>query len=169
VYSQDLQLLAQHPLLPRSTSQQRSELPEHRPQDDQRQRETLLRERFAELGTEASRFLEGLLASHRSGKAQAQRVLRLLETYRREDFLAALERAARFGAFSLSAVERILAAQAQPKTPLESLLEEQREHLRGLLEDPPVPPRPTGAYEELYPKESPNDEPPREDQAERES
>ena len=121
-----------------------------------------MRERFAELGPAASRFLEGLLKTHRMGKDQAQRVLALLETYRKADLTAALERAARFGAFSLRSVERILAAQAQPKTPLESLGDQQQQHLREIIEDRPVPPRPTADYEQLYlyPEEPPDDDQP---------
>jgi transposase len=160
VYGPDLEVLARHPLLPRSVTGQKSELPEHRPQADSKQKEALLRSRFAELGTAATRFLEGLLKTHRMGKDQAQRVLALLETYRKQDLAAALERASRFGAFSLRAVERILAAQAQPKTPLEALGDQQQEHLRKILEDRPVPPRPTADYEQLYPPEPPDDEPP---------
>jgi hypothetical protein len=40
----------------------------------------------------------------------------------------------------LRSVERILAAQAQPKTPLESLGDQQQHHLREIIEDRPVPP-----------------------------
>jgi transposase len=162
VYDSDLAVLARHPLLPRNTTGQHSELPEHRPQEDSKQREAHLRGRFAELGPAASRFLEGLLKSHRMGKDQAQRVLTLLETYRKADLTSALERAARFGAFSLRSVERILAAQAQPKTPLESLGDQQQQHLREILDDRPVPPRPTADYEQLYlyPEEPSNDDPP---------
>jgi hypothetical protein len=78
------------------------------------------------------------------------------------DLTSALERAARFGAFSLRSVERILAAQAQPKTPLESLGDQQQQHLREILDDRPVPPRPTADYEQLYlyPEEPSNDDPP---------
>jgi transposase len=162
VYDSDLAVLARHPLLPRNITGQHSELPEHRPQEDSKQREAHLRARFAELGPAASRFLEGLLKSHRMGKDQAQRVLTLLETYRKADLTSALERAARFGAFSLRSVERILAAQAQPKTPLESLGDQQQQHLREILDDRPVPPRPTADYEQLYlyPEEPPDDDPP---------
>lgn len=162
IYGPDLEVLARHALLPRSATGQRSELREHRPQADSKQKEALLRSRFAELGSAATRFLDGLLKTHRLGKDQAQRVLTLLETYRKPDLVSALERAARFGAFSLRAVERILAAQAQPKTPLESLGDQQQEHLRDILRDKPVPPRPTADYEKLYPdpQEPPNDEPP---------
>jgi transposase len=162
VYGPDLEVLARHPLLSRTVTGQRSELPEHRPQEDTRQREAHLRARFAELGPSASRFLEGLLRTHRLGKDQASRVLALLETYRKQDLVSALERAVQFGAFSLRSVERILAAQAQPKTPLESLGDQQQEHLRDILRDRPVPPRPTADYEQLYPdpQEPPDDEPP---------
>ena len=164
IYGQDLEVLARHRPLPRSITGQRSELPEHRPQEDSREREAHLRARFAELGAAASRFLEGLLKTHRMGKDQAHRVLALLETYRKQDLLAALERAARFGAYSLRSVERILAAQAQPKTPLESLGDQQQQFLRQIIEDRPVPPRPTADYEQLCrdPEEPPDDEQPRE-------
>jgi hypothetical protein len=160
VYGRDLEVLARHRLLPRTATGQRSEDPQHRPQEDSKQREAHLRARFAELGLAASRFLEGLLKTHRLGKDQAQRVLMLLETYRKQDLVAALERAARFGAFSLRSVERILAAQAQPKTPLETLGDQQQRHLREILQDRPVSPRPTADYEQLCPQEPPDDEPP---------
>jgi transposase len=162
VYGTDLEVLARHSLLPRSITGQHSELPQHRPQEDSKQREAHLRERFAELGPAASRFLVGLLKSHRMGKGQAERVLALLETYRKADVTVALERAARFGAFSLRSVERILAAQAQPKTPLESLGDQQQQHLQEIMEDRPVPPRPTADYEQLYlyPEEPPDDDQP---------
>ena len=160
VYGPDLAVLARHPLLPRTVTGQRSQLPEHRPQEDQQQKERLLRERFTELGPAAGRFFEGLLTTHRMGKNQAQRVLALLETYRRADLVAALERASRYGAFSLRSIERILAAQAQPKTPLEALGDQQQRHLREILQDPPVPPRPTADYEQLDSTETPDDDQP---------
>ncbi len=164
VYGPDLEVLARHPLFPHNVTGQRSELPQHRPREDSKQREAQLSERFAELGSAASRFLEGLLKTHRTGKDQAQRVLALLETYRKADVSSALERATRFGAYALRSVERILAAQAQPKTPLESL-GDQQQHLREIIEDRPVPPRPTADYEQLYlyPEEPPHDEPPETD------
>jgi len=162
VYGSDLEVLARHPVFSRSVTGQRSELPEHRPREDSKQREAHLRQRFTELGPAASRFLEGLLKTHRMGKDQAQRVLTLLETYRKADLMSALERAARFGAFSLRSVERILAAQAQPKTPLESLGDQQQQHLREILDERPVPPRPTADYEQLYldPEEPADDDSP---------
>ena len=127
----------------------------HRPGADPRQHEALLRERFAELGPLAERFLDGLLRDQRYGKDQALKVLALLGTYARADLLAALERAVRFGAYSLSAVERILAAQAQPQSVLDVLAEQERRHLPTPLRDNPVSPRPTTDYQHLV--EEPTD------------
>ena len=106
----------------------------------------LLRERFTELGPIAVRFLDGVLREQRQGKNQAGKVLALLGTYARADLLAALDRAVRFGAYSINAVERILAAQAQPKSLLETLAEQERRHLPAHLCDNPVPPRSTAEY-----------------------
>lgn len=153
IYSPQLEEVARHPLLPRSQTGQRSERPEHRPAADPQQRQALLRERFAELGPAAVRFLEGLLHAQRYGKDQAQRVLALLGTYARADLVAALERAVRYGAYGLAAVERILAAQARPQGLLAALAEEERRQLPPLLNVDPVAPRPTSAYQPLLPKE----------------
>jgi hypothetical protein len=106
VYGRDLEVLARHRRLPRTAAGQRSESPDHRPREDSKQREAHLRACFAELGPAARRFLEGLLKTHRLGKDQAQRVLALLETYRKQDLAAALERAARFGEFLFEIIMR---------------------------------------------------------------
>jgi hypothetical protein len=93
--------------------------------------------------------LEGLLAGARYGKNQAERVLALVAAYPRSDVVAALERAVRYGAFSLRAIARILAARSQPKTPLDALAEDQRRHLPPWLDEDPVSPRPTSDYQAL--------------------
>ena len=113
------------------------------------QQEVLLRERFAELGPIAQRFLDGLLRDQRQGKSQAVKVLALLGTYARKDLLAALDRAVRFGAHSLNAIERILAAQAQPKSVLDTLAEQDQRPLPPRLSDNPVSQRPTTDYRYL--------------------
>lgn len=100
------------------------------------------------------RFLEGLLETQRYGWDQAQKVLSLLGTYRRDDLLAALERAVRYGAFSANAVERILAVQARPKTCWDRMAEDKPSHLKELLDDEPTPPRPPGEYQRLLFEES---------------
>jgi hypothetical protein len=94
-------------------------------------------------------FFEQLVKTRRYGKEEASRVLALLSTYHREDLQDALERAARYRAFSLPAVERILAAQARPSLASESLADEAREHLAELFQQAPVSVRPTEDYQEL--------------------
>jgi hypothetical protein len=103
------------------------------------------------------RFLEGLVQAQRYGKDQAQRVLALLGSYARADLVAALERAVRYGAYSLAAVERILAVQAQPKGVLGSPAEQDRQQLPPSLGGDPVAARPTSDYQPLLPPEPPDD------------
>jgi len=148
IYSPAVAEIARHRLFPPGVAQQRSVDGAHRPRDNAAEHLTLLRERFSELGPWARRFLDGLLRDQRCGKNQARRVLALLGGYTRKDLLAALERAVRFGAYSAQAVERILAAQAKPKSVLEALADEERRHLEPLL-DEPVPPRSTAEYQQL--------------------
>ena len=153
VYGPQLQEVARHRLLSRSTTGQRSEQAEHRPAVDPQQRHAALRERFAELGPAAVRFLEGLVQAQRYGKDQAHRVLALLGVYARSDVVAALERAVRYGAYSLAAVERILAAQARPRGVLAALAEEEGRRLPPGLHSDPIVARPTSEYQPLLPPE----------------
>ncbi|MGH3626536.1 MAG: Mu transposase domain-containing protein, partial [Sciscionella sp.] len=149
IYGPHVQEIARHPLWPRTATGQRSLQSAHRPAEDARQRQAQLQERYAELGDTAVRFLEGVLRGQRYGKDHAQRVLALLGSYTRADVLAALERAVRYGAYAHTAVERILAVQAQPKSLLQTLADEGRQQLPPLLDDPPVTPRPTTHYQPL--------------------
>ncbi|MGE5686885.1 MAG: IS21 family transposase [Gemmatimonadota bacterium] len=156
IYSPGVEEVARHALLPRTAIGQRSVQKEHRPAEDARHRQAQLEERFAELGATAVRFLEGLLREQRYGKDHAQRVLALLGSYGRQDLIAALERAARYGAYSHAAVERILSARARPKSALETLAEDERRHLPPWLDAEPVPPRPTSDYQHLGDPEPPD-------------
>jgi transposase len=156
VYGREVEEVARHALLPRTVRGQRVVHKEHQPVEDARRRQVQLEERFAELGEPGGRFLEGLLQAQRYGKDQAQRVLALLGTYARADLIAALERAVRYGAYSHAAVERILSAQARPKTVLEALADEERQLPPWLGEDM-VFPRPTSSYQHLCESE-PHDE-----------
>jgi transposase len=156
IYDPAFSPAACHRLFPRSVVGQRSHCPDHEPPRDSQQRLEQLTARYAEFGTAGTRFLEGLLACARSGKNQAERVLSLAAAYPRSDVLAALERAVQYGAFSLQAIARILAARGQPKTPLDALAEDQRRHLPPWLEENPVSPRPTSDYQDLL-SEEPHD------------
>jgi transposase len=161
VYGPDLAEVARHELYPAGISGEARRLPEHSPGRDPYHKYELLKERFAELGAEAFRFLDGIVATRRCGKDEAFRVLGLLGTYRREDLVKALERACRYRAFSFVAVERILAAQARPRSEWEVLQAEAREHLKDVLQEPSVASRPTADYQELLgeaPSAPPQDE-----------
>jgi len=158
VYSSSLDEVARHRLAPTTVSGLRQTLKSHHPADDPGQRALLLRQRFSELGPVAVQFLDGLLAKQVQGKLQAQQLLALVAHYRKDDVRAALERALRFGAFSLAAIRRILAATAKPKPPLEELADCQREALDPRLRQEPIGPRPTSAYQHLLEPEKPHDE-----------
>jgi len=152
VYGPDVTEIARHELFPRGTAGQRRIHPDHLPGRDPQQKYELLKQRFAEFGAEGILFFEQLIKTRRYRKQEASRVLGLLSTYHREDLQGALERAARYRAFSLSAVERILAAQARPSLASEALADEAREHLAELFKQAPVSMRPTQDYQELLKK-----------------
>jgi transposase len=157
IYGPHLEPLARHGRFPPTQRHRESRQAEHLPPRDMARRREALRERFAQLGPMAVRFLEGLLRVQRCGWDQAQKVLALLGTYRREDLLAALERALRYGAFSAKSVERILAVQARPKTCWDRMAEESS-HLDELLSDDPTPPRSATEYQQLLFTESDQDD-----------
>ena len=149
VYGPDVTEIARHELFPLGAAGQRRTHSDHLPGRDPQQKYELLKQRFAEFGTEGILFFEQIAKTRRYGREEASRVLGLLSIYHREDLRGAMERAGRFRAFSLSAVERILAAQARPKLALESLQDEAREHLQGLFQESPVSLRPAEEYQEL--------------------
>jgi transposase len=160
VYGPQLQEVARHRLLPPGSSGQRRVQPEHQPPPSEAPGRAALEERFGELGPSGPRFLAGLVQAQRCGWEQARRVLALLTVYRRADVQAALERAVRFGAFSLATVQRILAATARPRPVLEVLAEEERRRLAPLLVDDPVRPRPLSDYQPLCREGDPHGETP---------
>jgi transposase len=159
LYSIGLEEIARHPLVPATQSGVRRLLKSHHPTDDPAERALLLQQRYGELGPIAVQFLDGLLARQIQGKLQAQQLLALLAHYQRQDVLKALERAVRYGAFSLAAVRRILAAQAKPKPLLDELAELYQDALDPSLRDEPIGPRPTSDYQHLLLSEETQHEP----------
>ena len=149
VYGPDIREIARHPLYPSGITGEKHALPEHAPGRDHHQKYVLLKERFAEFGGDGVLFLEELVRTRRCGKNEAARVLGLLATYHREDLAQALERAVRYRAFSWSAVERILAAQARPRSVQEALTAEAQEQLAEVLRQAPLSVRPTAEYQLL--------------------
>jgi hypothetical protein len=159
IYSIGLDEIARHALLPRATQGTRQTLKSHHPAADPAERELVLRQRFGELGPIAVQFLDGLLAKQIQGKLQAQQLLALVAQYQRDDVHQALERAVRFGAFSLAAIRRILAACAKPKPLLDELADLHRETLDPSLRQESIGPRPTSDYQHLLLPEESADEP----------
>jgi len=157
IYDRSFSAAAEHPLWPRDVAGQRRRGADHEPPRDPQRRLERLGERFAEFGAAGTRFLEGLLAASRYGKNQGERVLAPAAAYARPDVIAAPERAVRYGAFSAAAVQRILAARARPRAPLDALADDHRTYLDRLLEGEPTPPRPTSDYQALL-GEGPRDE-----------
>jgi len=149
VYGPDILEIAHHERFPTSVTGQRRTDKRHLPGSDVQHRHELLRQRFEEFGTQGVLFFEELVKTRRYGRDEAQRILGLLSTYGRGDLRAALERAARYRAYSLSVVERILSAQAIPRPGLDALETETREHLRQIGGET-IPPRSTADYQKLF-------------------
>jgi transposase len=169
IYSIGLDEIARHSLVPGTRTGVRQLIKSHHPTGDPEERTRLLRQRFAELGPVALAFLDGLLAKHIQGKLQAQHLLALAAQYSRDDVRAALDRAVRFGAFSLAAIRRILAAHARPKPLPDELAELHRDALDPTLREDAIGPRPTRDYQHLLAPEEPRDEPPPQEHPEQES
>lgn len=148
IYSRDYCEIARHGLFLKTAKGEAREDPAHRPPRETRLRRDVLQARFAEFGEAATRFLEGLWQAQRQAPSQAALILELSGVYRRPDFVAALERAVRFGAYSLASVRRILEINARPKSALDSLRDSPGEPLTS-LSDISSPPRPTSAYQHL--------------------
>jgi hypothetical protein len=72
-----------------------------------------------------------------------------------------VERAVRYRAFSLRAVERILAVTAKPKSLWKTLTDDMRQRLGPMHTDPPVPPRSTAEYQSLLDPEPPDEADPK--------
>ena len=158
VYAIGLEEIARHALVPSTQTGVRQQSKSHHPVADPGARERLLRQRFGELGPLAVQFLDGLLAKQTQGKLQAQQLLALMAQYQRADVCQALERAVRFGAFSLAAIRRILAACAKPRPVLDELADLQRAALDPSLRAEAIGPRPTSDYQHLLLSEEDRDE-----------
>lgn len=150
VYRPDLTCIARHQLYPRG-AQQRSILPGHRPRRvchgpdlDQ------LRRTFADLGEQASAYLEAL-EKHESRSAgyHARKVLALREAYATGSLLEALSHALAYGALEHTSVERILLARASPRRLDEYVAEETARKLRGVMAESSTEPRDLTEYDAL--------------------
>ena len=163
IYSPGLEEIARHQLVPAAQNGVRRLIKSHHAADDPEEREQLLRQRFQELGPIALQFFDGLLHKQTYARLQARQLLALLAQYQRADVLKALERAVHFGAFSLAAMRRILAATARPRPLLDELTDCYKDALDPSLRAEPIGPRPTSEYQHLLlPEESTNEPLPQE-------
>jgi hypothetical protein len=158
IYGPEVREIARHELYPSGITGEKHTLPEHVPARDHQQKYELLKERFAEFGPDGILFFDELIRTHRRGKSDAARVLGLLATYHRDDLKRALERAVRYRAYSWSAMERILAAQARPRSVWESLEAEAQEQLDAIFRQSPLSVRPTAEYQPLLEETARDDE-----------
>src|SRR5216684_3919610 len=158
VYGPDVREIARHELYPSGITGEKHSLPEHSPGRDHHQKYELLKERFDEFGPSGVAFFDELIRTRRCGKNEAARVLGLLATYHRDDLARALERAVRYRAYSWSAVERILAAQARPRSVWESLEAEAQEQLDEIFRQSPLSVRSTAEYQSLLEETAHGDE-----------
>lgn len=150
IYGPQIEEVARHGLFPKHETGRVSQRKEHLPADDAEKKYEILKTRFDEMGEVASRFFAELVKRRRYGKDEGFKILALLETYHRRDLLAALERALRYGAYSRSAIERILAVSATPKTSLDKLADKEQQQLRDLMGGESVKPRTGKEYRELF-------------------
>lgn len=158
VYGPEVREIARHELYRSGITGEKHTLPQHVPARDHQQKYDLLKERFAEFGPDGVLFFDELIRTHRQGKKDAARVLGLLATYHRDDLKRALERAVRYRAYSWSAVERILAAQARPRSVWESLEAEAQEQLDAIFRQSPLSVRSTAEYQPLLEERADDDE-----------
>jgi hypothetical protein len=75
--------------------------------------------------------------------------LSLLRTWHREDLLAAMDRAVRYHAYSLSSLERILAIQATPKSLWQTVDEDQQKWLKDLSQTETTEPNDSSEHQRL--------------------
>jgi len=158
VYGPDVREIARHELYASGITGEKHTLAEHVPARDHQHKYELLQERFAEFGPDGVSFFDELIRTRRQGKKDAARVLGLLATYHRDDLKRALERAVRYRAYSWSAVERILASQARPRSVWESLEAEAQEQLDAIFRQSPLSVRSTAEYQPLLEETARDDE-----------
>jgi len=129
IYSPELELVARHERLP-SGARKTSEKPEHRVSSKIRYGLEPVKDAFMQLGESAEYFLKGLKENHpRNCGHHARLILNMKQRYHTEAINRALEHATRYHAFDAKAIERILKANAKPRT-LESI---RNENAAGIL------------------------------------
>lgn len=150
VYAADLKLIARHELRSKGDGDD-AILPGHHPQPSRRGPDLdQLRVAYDELDHVAARFLVGLISAQpRSAAYHARQILLLRQRYKTSDLEAALDHAARFGAFDHRAVERILRARAKPRALDEYVAESTAKKLAEVIAESRTEPRSLVEYDAI--------------------
>lgn len=110
---------------------------------------TLLQERFAAWGPVAEDFAIKLRLRKRTPGPELDHILKLQVTWSADDVVAAIEHAAKYGAFDARAVERILEARFRPRRLAEQIADATRNQIRDAMREHPVEQRALSSYETL--------------------
>jgi transposase len=151
VYAADLRCIARYELAPRGAGLKLDPnglhpRPGGRPAIEIEQ----LRDAFEQMGEQALEFFTSLSAGPpRSWSHVTRRLLLLRERYATDDLNAALGHAVRYGALSVEAVERILAARHRPRTLDEYVAEETALRMDASLGESRAGPRDLDEYDRL--------------------
>jgi len=155
IYSPELELLAHHERQAAGNNVMMEDPAHHRVKRDCYGLEPV-RETFLALGEATGEFLKGLKDKHpKNCGFHARFILGLKEQFLSDDIHQALVHALRYHAFDGKSIERILRAQACPRT-LESIRNERaRQELEHTL--PKIMQRPLAEYGELFGNQEMND------------
>jgi transposase len=151
VYAADLRCIARHELAPRGAGQRLDPaglhpLPQRKTALDLDQ----LRVAFEQMGERSASFFRAMSAGPpRVWGHQARQILLLRERFDTSDLDAALGHAASYGATEARAVERIVAAQASPRTLDEYVAEHTAQRLADTIGEVRTGPRDLTEYDRL--------------------
>ncbi len=104
---------------------------------------------FEAWGDVAVAYAGRLLEPKRGAAARLGHLLHLRESWAFDDILAAIEHAARYGAWDPRKVERILEANATPRSRGDLIADRARSRIREVMASEPVRQRPLGDYARL--------------------
>jgi transposase len=138
-------VVATHPRAPRGANQ-------YVPPPRQRRRRRSKTELLAclESWSEAARrYGECLVERKRYAGAELAHIVALQRSYGIDDILAAIEHAARYGAYGARELDRILQVRATPRSFEDQLAHSARDHIRRAMDHSPVHQRSLSAYAEL--------------------
>ena len=151
VYAADLSCIARHELAPKGQGLRLDPAGLHPPPGRQSPVDLdQLRVAFEQMGEDAASFFQLMSAGPaRTWGYQARQILLLRERYSTADLDAALRHAKRFGAFDASAVSRILAARAAPRSLDEYVAEDTVRRIVATLGKARTAPRDLTEYDRL--------------------